>query len=200
VDATLPGWATRETIHDPVLAGWLFGADWVAAHGPRAATFTLWKPEPEAAKAWLIPLISDRARGILENWSGDPGQVLDLFGGARPLGTRSTVPERLEIDVPVEGAGAVVVVTQLADPQWRARWVGPNGERDAAIAPVFRLPRHEGWQAVAVPEPGRWTLRLDYDARDVRQGLVVSGLAWLLGVWTYLRFGRTSGSRRGEPT
>ena len=36
------------TIRDPVLAGWLYGAPWVAENGPYASTFTVWNPESPA--------------------------------------------------------------------------------------------------------------------------------------------------------
>ncbi len=39
---TLP--AASEPVVDRVLAGWLYGADLVAAQGGRSATFTLWRP------------------------------------------------------------------------------------------------------------------------------------------------------------
>jgi hypothetical protein len=53
-------------------------------------------------------------------------------------------------------------------------------------------PGEHGWQRVLVPGPGRWTLRLDYVARDVQLGLIVSALSLLvlLGLWIYLGSGR----------
>ena len=75
-----------------------------------------------------------------------------------------------------------MIVSQLADPQWTARWIGLDGqgEFDGEILPAFRKgSRPGGWQRVAVPAPGRWTLRLEYDARDVAEGAAISTIAWL---------------------
>jgi hypothetical protein len=97
-------------------------------------------------------------------------------------------PERLEVTVEAEGPAAVVL-SQLADPQWRGRWVGPAGEGPATIVPVFVGPEERGWQALTLPGPGRWTLRLEYRARDVQEGLIVSGLSFLIGLGVFLRAG-----------
>ncbi len=51
-----------------------------------------------------------------------------------------------------------------------------------------------------VPEPGAWTLLLEYRGRDVQEGLIVSALAWWVGILAYRRFGRGPHSSRGEPT
>ncbi len=48
------------------------------------------------------------------------------------------------------------------------------------ILPTFRkVDEPGGWQRVKVPGPGRWTLRLSYDARDVVEGMVISIIAWV---------------------
>ena len=52
---------------------------------------------------------------------------------------------------------------------WRTRRL----ERE--IRPAFRKATESvGWQCIEVPAAGRWTLRLEYDARDVVTGLVIS--------------------------
>ncbi len=67
-----------------------------------------------------------------------------------------------------------VIVSQLDDPQWSARWSSLEGEGDfdAEIRPAFRKPGETagGWQHVKVPFNGRWTLRLTYEPRDVVEG------------------------------
>ncbi|MBV8556653.1 MAG: hypothetical protein JO116_13915 [Planctomycetaceae bacterium] len=199
VERPLPGWAGREEVRDPALAGWLYGKDWVNRHGPKVSTFTVWRPQAEPAKAWLVPLTSSRGMMILESRSGDPKSVLGVLGRATPLATRAPSPERMEVDVVAKGP-ALVVVSQLADPQWRARWSGRGGERPATIVPVFRGDRAVGWQGVRVPEPGAWTLHLEYRGWDVQEGLIVSALAWWVGILAYRRFGRGPHSSRGEPT
>ncbi|MEJ7638565.1 MAG: hypothetical protein WKF75_11470 [Singulisphaera sp.] len=198
--AGIPGREARETIRDPVLAGWLYGAPWVAESGPRASTFTLWHPGPPGARAWLVPLTSGRIAAILKSSAGDPGDVLAVLDHALPLEIRSACPERLELDVHAEGP-AVVIVSQLAHPQWRAHWRGREGVNPASIARVFggRRPGEGAWQAVAVPGPGAWTLRMGYDDRDVRTGLAVSAAAWASGLVAYFWSGRGPNSgRRGR--
>ena len=53
--ASMPGWdGRRRPCDDPALAGWLYGAAWVAARGPAAATFALRLPSTPPATAWLV--------------------------------------------------------------------------------------------------------------------------------------------------
>ena len=166
--------ATAETITDPALAGWLLGADLARALGLR--DFTLIRTGPRPARAWLAP-----AKG-LESVDGmaDPIALLDRARAMRPLATRSEVPERVEVEVNVEAGDpvpAMVVLSATFDPEWESRWDGPGGaSRRAEVVRVLG-----GWQGVAVPEPGRWTLRLEYPGRASRVGLAISAAAWL--VW-----------------
>ncbi len=198
--AGIPGRGARQTIVDPILAGWLYGAPWVAQTGPKASTFTLWHPEPPGARAWLVPLTSSRLAAIHKSSAGDPAVVLAVLDHALPLEIRSARPERLELDVHAEGP-ATVIVSQLAHPQWRAEWRGQGGVNAATIGRVFegRRPGEGAWQAVEVPGPGAWTLRMGYDDRDVRTGLAVSAAAWASGLVAYFWSGRGPNSgRRGR--
>jgi hypothetical protein len=192
----VPGWDGREELSDSALAGWLFGKDWVAGEGSEAALFTLWRPWETGTRAWLIPLTSPRAAAILKPTASDD-DVLAIcgLGSTVPLETRSARPERLDVAVELEpgtAASAVVLVSQLAEPQWRAHWIGIDGRTlPAAIQAVRTNAREWGWQAVKVPGPGRWTLRLEYVARDVQVGLIVSGVSFLVlaGLGIFLRPG-----------
>jgi hypothetical protein len=136
---------------------------------------------------------------MLDVWSGDTGPLLDLFDRARPLGaeTRSSLRWDVPVDADVDGW---VIVTQLADPQWRARWAGPDGQGDrpAEIQPTFRRDESAGgWQRVRVPGPGRWMLHLEYVGTDVTRGLWISALAWpLWGVVLAFLALRASSKRR----
>ena len=124
--------------------------------------------------------------------AGEPVAVLRVLATAKPLEARSPRPERLDVTVAADGP-AMVVVTQLADPQWQGHWIGPDGrERPAPIVPVFKRPGEHGWQAVTIPGPGRWTLRMEYVALDVQAGLLVSGVSFLvlIGLGIFLRPGR----------
>ena len=185
---------TAIVLGDPALAGWLDGPAWVATpSGSRASRFTLWSPIAEPSRAWLIPDSTGRTLADLAADSGHPATILGALEAAKPLSTRSDVPERLEVDVEAPGPG-VVLISQLDVPDWEARWSEPDGsDRPATIVRVFG-----GWQAVATTEPGPRTLRLTYRARDVRLGLIVSGLAWPIGFLACWIFGRrTSRTRVG---
>jgi hypothetical protein len=174
----LPGWADREIIRDPALAGWLYGTDWVAEQGPRGSTFTLWRPVADAAQAWFIASSASESEELSKSSSSRPGRILNALAGAEPVPVKRTVPERLEATIDARGPG-ILIVAQLADPQWKAKWTGPSETQAAEVRRVFEGPLEVGWQAIDVPGPGRWTLQMEYDARDVRQGLAISTAAWL---------------------
>jgi hypothetical protein len=191
----LPGWLERQPVHDPALAGWLYGREWVAAQDRRAATFTLWRPASESVRAWCISLTAERSPTILESAPAEPSAVWRVLEGAEPLEVKTLRPERLEVTVEAVDRAAVIV-SQLADPQWQARWVGNGGAKPAVIVPVFAGRGEHGWQAVELPGPGRWTLHLEYVASDVRIGLMASGLSWLAAVLIFIGSGRGT-SREG---
>ncbi len=179
----IPGWQQRATIVDPVLAGWLSGVDWVKQQGARAATFTTWRPAEEPAEAWLVSQTSTPLESMLGLSSGDPARVLKTLEPAKPLRLQRSRPEHLTLDLAVTEK-SVVIVSQLSDPQWMGQWVNASGRVPATIHPVFRQGSAFGWQAIETPGPGRWTLEMTYDARDVRQGLavtMVAGALWTLG-------------------
>lgn len=178
-----------DNLQDPALASWLFGADLVSTQGPWLSRFSVWDAVPDATRAWRLPLTPERQTAMLDVAADDVTTILSVFERAKPLDWRSPRPGRLEVDIDSEG-DELVVISQLADPQWRARWVGKASEQPGTIHAVFRAKGQGGWQAVRVPEPGRWTLCLDYDARDVRQGLVVSGVSWFLMLGAVVFAGR----------
>ncbi|MFI5457459.1 MAG: hypothetical protein ACHRXM_18605 [Isosphaerales bacterium] len=173
--------APRETIEDAALASWLLDASWVAEQGSWARKFTIWRSGQRPARAWLVRKGEVPEPGVLDEWSGDPREILAILRGAQPLASTSSRPEEWTISVTADEP-AWVIVSQLADPQWRARWVDRDGPwaNEKEILPTFRK-RGEagGWQRIAVPAPGRWTLRLEYDARDVAMGLAISTVAWM---------------------
>jgi hypothetical protein len=189
---------THETIDDPALAGWLYGARWTADLGPWVRRFSLWRAPEPPVRAWLVPLTEVADPAILDEWSGDPMEILALLERAEPLAATSPRPEEWEIWVDA-GPPAWVIVSQLADPQWKARWIGLEGQgrRDDPILPAFRK-RGEpgGWQRVEVPGRGRWTLRLEYEPRDVAEGIAISTLAWLAWLAGALQALIRSGTRR----
>jgi len=185
-----PGWlaggwgATSDSIRDPALAGWLFGADFARLN--RLEEFRWIKSAKPPTRAW---------RTVELSWSPMIFASTNLQG-AEPLVWRSPRPERVEVEwlaSPNDKPGWVLI-SQTFDPEWAGIWVGPTGEtRPAMVIPAF-----EGFQAVAAPplKPGRWTLHLEYRGNAARWGLLVSVVAWLVwvgvAVWVWFR-GRSLG-------
>jgi hypothetical protein len=183
----LPG--RSETVHDPALAGWLTGADWVAQQGPSATTFGVWALPESPPRAWLVPLTATTSAAILGNWSGNPRDVLDVLDVARPLDVRRDGPEHRELTIRADGA-SLVILSELSDPQWSASWLGTGGERAGRVERAFGRPNLGAWQAVRVPGPGDWTLRLTYRGRDVYEGLALSGASLIVFAALFVRYGR----------
>ena len=174
----------REQIEDRVLPGWIFDPAWVAEQRPWVRNFTIWRSEERPARAWLVPPSAISNSELLDHWSGrskELQEILAIFDGAEPLVAECSRPEEWTISID-DGEWGWVIVSQLADPQWQARWIGLDGqgEHDAPILPTFREGAEPGgWQRVEAPGPGRWTLRLSYDARDVVEGVMISTIAWV---------------------
>jgi hypothetical protein len=171
-----------ELIDDPALASWLLGPARVAKRGVWASRFRIIHPEPAPSRAWFLPLTELNRPAMLDSWSGDLEPLLGLFDRARPLPSDRPSAERLDVSLSAVGPGWVIV-SQLADPQWKARWSSESRPGvEAEILPTFRLKETDGgWQRVKVPGAGRWTLHLEYEARDVNLGRAISGLTW--AVW-----------------
>ncbi|WP_165224437.1 hypothetical protein [Aquisphaera insulae] len=175
-------------IADPALAAWLYGPPPPGSRGDAAVSFGILPAAGESARAWFLPLTAAPSPAILDHWSGELGPLLGLLDRAQPLRRRSPAPERSEVEVEVKEDGWIVL-SVLADPQWKATWVDGSGRRrPAEILPTFRwLPAVGGWQRVRAPEPGRWTLHLEYESRDVWIGAAVSAVAWLAWGALWLR-------------
>ncbi len=131
-----------------------------------ANVLDLRSPRPPA-RAWLVPAHALPESTTLDHWSGDVREMLAILDAARPLAVDSATPEEWTIPVEVEKP-AWVILSQLADPQWTARWVGGEGQEtlQGNILPAFRKDAQSGgWQCLTAPLPGRWTLRLEYRRR-----------------------------------
>jgi hypothetical protein len=183
-----PGGSLVESppIEDPALARWIFGPSWAEEQGAWASRFRIIRLESEPHRAWFIPLTAVTRPAMLDVWAAGPGHLLELFDRASPLRAEWRSSEHLEVALDADAPGCVII-SQLADPQWKGRWTGRDGQAEAPadIRPTFR--REEsggGWQRVEVPGPGRWILHLDYVARDVFMGLVTSAAAWLIWIAT----------------
>ncbi len=191
----------RQTIEDPALASWLFDAAWVAEQGPWARTFAIWRPEETPSRAWISGESDVQGAAVLEDWSGDPRVILRVIEKSRPLVTESRKPEEMTIWVEATEPGWVIV-SQLADPQWKARWsnVDRHWESDAEIRRAFRRKDEPGaWQCIQVPAPGHWILRLDYEAQDAAVGMGISVTAWAGWLIAFLRTGFICWRRRLFP-
>jgi hypothetical protein len=146
---------------------------------------------------------------MLDHGEDDPREVLAVMENARPLLSQAVQPEDWTISVAAENP-AWVIISQLADPEWTATWIGLEGQGEfvGRILPTFRKGRETGgWQRVRVPGPGRWTLRLEYQADDLTEGMAVSAAAWICWCVAVLVTGlkalsghsHSSGHRRGDP-
>lgn len=169
-----------ETIDDPTLAGWIFGPEWRSQQGAWSSRFRILHPEADPHRAWFLPLTALSRPAMLEIWDGDPKPLLELFDQALPLRQEARGTQFMDVSVDADVPGWVII-TQLADPQWRARWLDSHGQGEipAEILPTFRRNLSEGgWQRIRVPGPGRWTLRLEYVATDVSRGLAISAVSW----------------------
>jgi hypothetical protein len=175
-------------VHDPALAGWRFGKDWVAQQGDWASTFRIVTRE-EAPRGWLVAEYGASSETILREWSGNPLEVLNALKPARPLDVHRNGPEHRRIHLQTDGP-ALAVLSELADPEWQATLDGPGGTRAVTIERAFGRPNQGAWQAVRIPGRGEWVLRLQYRGRDVWQGMAVSGVAVVAWLGLAIRFGR----------
>jgi hypothetical protein len=175
--------ATVETVTDPALARWIFGAGWNPGHRPEADEFLILKPTEPPTRAWFLPSTAASDPGVFDLPRWDPAPVLDLLDRARPLRAVARSPEDWEIAVDVDGPGWVVV-SQLDDPQWRAWLIAGEGKEGEPvnIDPAFRVKGVAGaWQRVFIDGPRAGAvLRLSYDARDVRLGAMISAVSWAI--------------------
>ena len=69
------------------LAGWLFGASWVADQGPGREPSRSGGPEP-AGPGLVGPQRRDARHGELDDWSGDPRDILAILDERRAAGGR----------------------------------------------------------------------------------------------------------------
>ncbi len=193
----LPG----EPIDDPALARWLYGSSWAAEQGDWVNRFFVWRCDEPAAKAWFLPLTDGDDEPILDEWLGEPQDMLPLFERAWPLAAESARPEDWSILVQADEAGWVIV-SQLDDPQWSAHWTSLEGQGDFdwEIRPAFRKPGDTagGWQAIRVPFDGRWSLRLTYEPRDLAEGATISIVAWI--AWAFVALAAGLRRKAGRET
>ena len=79
---------SRETIEDPALAGWLFGASWVADRGPGRETFSIWRAGPASrGPGWSLAMRSP-TRPSSTTGRAIPATSWPSFDAARAAGGR----------------------------------------------------------------------------------------------------------------
>ena len=132
----------RETIDDPGPGGLaLRSRRGSPSREPGHARFSIWRAEDRPVRAWLAPLTTisgpGDARRLVGRSPRHPRRSSTTPSRSRPSrsGPRNG-PITVSADEP-----AWVIVSQLADPQWKARWIGldDQGERSTAeILPAFR--------------------------------------------------------------
>jgi hypothetical protein len=175
-----PAREPRTAIEDPTLAAWLFGRAWTEGQRSWVNQFSILRVDERPARAWLVPMAAVADPTKLSNSSGEPAEILSVFERAQPVSVESASPERLTV-VFQSDEPSWLILSQLADPQWTGRWFDADGNEvgEARIVPTFhKTGESGGWQRVAVPAQGWWTLRMEYDAEDARNGLAVSAIAW----------------------
>jgi hypothetical protein len=115
--------------------------------------------------------------------------VFEAMKDATPVEVGSSDPEHRSISLHAEGE-ALLVLSQLADPQWEGEWLGHEGSTKAEPLRAFGRPNEGAWQAFRLPGNGDWTLRLVYRAHDVRQGLWFSAISASIFGACFVVFGR----------
>jgi hypothetical protein len=171
---------------DPALAGWLFGRRWIAGDQASRSEFWVFRKEEGGSRAILL----------------HSGEGLFLYPSCVPYKPETPERVRIEADLTEEDcAKSKLIVTNLYIRGWAGTWESDDGRRVVAEIHQGLSDRDEagGWQDIVLPGPGRWTLRLRYDDPAVRQGQLVSAVAWLLwlGLWSApWRGGRANRSGR----
>ncbi len=175
---------SSEILDDPSLTSWLLGPGFAETDEGRAGRYLV-LDAGAAPRAWFLPTDASDPIERFRNDPGDPMRIPELLDDARPLDLLMTVPERLELSIETDGPG-LVLVTQLDYPEWTASVSDAEGV--ANPAPVHSV--LGGWQGIALPGPGSWTIRLSYEGRFERLGLLLSSMswvAWLAGLLITLR-------------
>jgi hypothetical protein len=190
----------KEDIVDSALAGWLFEQEWAEEQANWIRAFRVVSCGKGTARAWNIAENAVSDSNVLDAWSGDPRDILPVLDRALALEVESSRPDEMTIRVSASEPGWVII-SQLADPQWKAHWLDQDGRDfgENEILPAFcRKGEPGGWQRVAIPAKGPWLLRLTYEAQAASLGQAISVVAWMCWVTVALQFGlRSSFGKRG---
>jgi len=173
-------------INDPALVAWLFNQAYAQTPEGRNSRF-VWLDRKAANRAWLLPDPEGKRLDRLQQSDGRPEVVLEILDEAQPIGLTRQSPEQVLVSGQTDGP-TVLIVSQFADPEWRAERIGPG--ETTAQAPIVAV--FGGWQGLKIPEAGRWTIRLEYQGRAAFWGLVATsgfGALWLVSL-LLLSFGK----------
>ena len=176
--ADLPGRAAVEEVSRPG-AGRLALRDRLggSARAARRPTFTIWRTPDPVARAWLVPLTAERRAAILGTWSGSPCGGPAMRSIAQdPLDVRAVRPGAPGGRRSAATARRSSSLTELADPEWQARWTGPGGKRRGGRRAGLRATEPGGLAGgpdsrARASGPCGWTT----GAATSMQGLVISG-------------------------
>ena len=187
-----PDWSHLETIRDPSLAGWVYGADWVSQQEGRVENFRLARIGGPGHFAWMLPAktsVLDKARN---DWSGNPADIVSTLRTAVPISASALSEGEWELVLPALPDHAaneprLIVICQLADPQWEATLNG----RPISTFRAFGIAGQGAWTGIVLPDNREERLRLRYDGRDIREGWMISAVAVLIWGGALLRSART---------
>lgn len=166
--------ARIEEIDDPTLWAWLTTS--AVANRSKNARFGLVILDNPVARAWRVPgTIQIKQAGFVEN----------MVGVAQPLKVQRESPEKLNIRLKTDSA-EYWVISQWADPSWQANLRNDEGKE----ARVEIIALDGGWQAIAIPGPGTWTLGLFYIPAMFGYLLVFSAAGWAIAISSLLLLSR----------
>ena len=191
-----PDWTHLETISDPRLAAWEYGADWVAQQEGKVQNFRLARFSDPGRFGWMLPARPSVVEKVKGDWSGNPAEVVSTLKDAIPITARAISDGELELVLPalpdhLANEPRLIVICQFDDPQWEATL---NGQSIATFR-AFGIAGEGAWTGVVVPSHREERLRLRYDGRDIREGWMISGVAVLIWAGALLRSARA----RKEP-
>ncbi|HEU5117678.1 MAG TPA: hypothetical protein VFT74_13705, partial [Isosphaeraceae bacterium] len=168
-----------ETVDDPALAGWLFGAKWARSGQAGATRFVLVSPEESGEHGFLFRPGAER---ILSDANPrPPADVLLLLNEAGSISLKRPEPGKIAVGpVSLEPQSLVVLPVQY-DSQWRGVWTRDSEQIEAKPLRAFPNGAGGGWLGARSPGPGRWMLSWDYEPASERLGQWVALPAWL--VW-----------------
>ena len=137
--------------------------------------------EKPPVRAWFLPLTEIDDETPLDDWSGDPRDILPLFDRADPLVAESPRPEEWTIRLWASEPGWVIV-SQLHDPQWTGPMDRPGRSGrvrgdDPAGFPRSAANPGDG-SGSRLPGKGAGCSAWSMTPRDAAEGAAIATIAW----------------------